>query len=54
MIDRHEESINKFEKRMDKTEDPDLKAFITKTLPALRMHLEQLNSTHDKIKDTNT
>jgi putative membrane protein len=54
MIDRHEESINKFEKRLDKTEDPELKAWITKTLPHLRMHLEKLNAHHEKIKDNNT
>jgi putative membrane protein len=54
MIDRHEESINKFEKRLDKTQDPELKAFINKTLPHLRTHLEKLNACHDKLKDTNT
>jgi putative membrane protein len=54
LIDRHEESINKFEKRLDKTEDADLKAFINKTLPHLRMHLEKLNAHHEKIKDSNT
>jgi putative membrane protein len=54
MIDRHEESINKFEKRLDKTEDPELKAWINKTLPHLRMHLEKLNAHHETIKDRNT
>jgi putative membrane protein len=53
MIDRHEESINKFEKRMEKTEDAELKAWITNTLPHLRMHLDKLNACHDKIKDSN-
>jgi putative membrane protein len=51
MIDRHEKSINKFEKRYEKTEDAELKAFIDKTLPHLRMHLEKLNTLHEKIKD---
>jgi putative membrane protein len=51
MIDRHEKSINKFEKRYEKTEDAELKAWIDKTLPHLRMHLEKLNTLHEKIKD---
>jgi putative membrane protein len=54
MIDRHEETINKFEKRLDKTEDAELKAWINQTLPHLRMHLDKLNACHDKIKDSNT
>jgi putative membrane protein len=53
MIDRHEETINKFEKRLDKTEDADLKAWINKTLPTLRHHLDQLNTCNEKIKDSN-
>jgi putative membrane protein len=51
MIDRHEESINKFEKRFEKTEDAELKEWVNKTLPHLRMHLEKLNTLHDSIKD---
>jgi putative membrane protein len=54
MIDRHEETINKFEKRMDKTEDADLKAWLSKTLPTLRSHLQMLEGHHEKIKDTNS
>ena len=53
LIDRHETSINKFEKRYEKTEDADLKSFTDKTLPHLRMHLEKLNALHEKIKDKN-
>jgi putative membrane protein len=53
MIDRHEESINKFEKRIDKTEDADLKAWLNKTLPTLKSHRDQLEAIHDKIKDNN-
>jgi putative membrane protein len=52
MIDKHEKSINRFEKRFEKTEDAELKALIDKTLPHLRMHLESLNTLLDKIKDT--
>jgi len=54
MIDRHEESINKFEKRFDKAEDAELKAWINNTLPHLRMHLDKLKACHEKIKDNNS
>lgn len=54
MIDRHDESIRKFENRLEKTEDADLKAWISKTLPVLRTHREHVNALHEKIKDTNT
>ena len=52
MIDKHEKSINRFEKRFEKTEDAELKAFADKTLPHLRMHLEKLNALLEKIKDS--
>lgn len=54
MIDRHDESIRKFENRMEKTQDAELKAWISKTLPVLRNHRDHLNMVHEKIKDTNT
>lgn len=54
MIDRHDESIRKFENRMEKTQDADLKAWISKTLPVLRNHRDHLKMVHEKIKDTNT
>lgn len=40
--DKHEKSIDNFESRLDKTEDPELKDWITTTLPGLRTHLEML------------
>ena len=43
---KHEKSINNFESRLDKTEDPELKDWITATLPGLRTHLEMLKE-HD-------
>ena len=52
MIDKHEKSIDRFEKRSEKTEDAELKAFTNKTLPHLRMHLDKLNAVHEKIKDS--
>lgn len=54
MIDKHEKSINQYEKRMDKTEDAELKAWLGKTVPHLRNHLEQLSACHEKMKDTNS
>jgi putative membrane protein len=54
MIDRHDESIRKFENRLEKTQDAELKAWINKTLPVLRTHREHCNALHEKIKDTNT
>jgi putative membrane protein len=53
MIDRHEASINKFEKRIDKTEDAELKAWLNKTLPTLKSHRDQLEAMHDRMKDDN-
>ena len=44
--DKHQKSINNFEARLDKTEDPELKDWITATLPGLRTHLEMLKE-HD-------
>lgn len=51
LIDRHEDSIDKFEKRFDKTEDAALKEFINKTLPTLRMHKEKLEAFEDRLKN---
>jgi len=45
--DKHEKSIDNFEKRLDKTEDPELKDWITATLPGLRTHLEMLKERDD-------
>ena len=45
--DKHEKSINNFEARLDKTEDPELKDWITATLPGLRTHLEMLKERDD-------
>lgn len=54
MVDRHEETIDKFEKRSKKTEDAELKAWIDKTLPALKHHLQELEACHKKLEDTNS
>jgi len=51
MVDKHEETIKDFEKKMEKTDDADLKAWIGQTLPSLRSHLDQLKACHEKVKD---
>jgi putative membrane protein len=53
MIDAHEDAISKFENRMEKTEDADVKALANKTLPELRTHLEKLNSCYTKMSKDN-
>jgi putative membrane protein len=50
MEDRHEKSINKFEARLDKTEDPELREWISAKLPELKQHLSMIEN-HDKQRD---
>jgi putative membrane protein len=51
MDDAHDKAINKFEKRADKGEDADIKAFASKTLTHLRMHKDKIEACQDKVKD---
>lgn len=51
MKDVHDEAISKFEKRLEDTEDEELKAFINKTLPVLRKHHEQLEAFDESQKE---
>jgi putative membrane protein len=51
MEDAHDKSINKFERRADKGEDADIKAFASKTVPHLKMHKEQIDQAQDHLKD---
>jgi putative membrane protein len=48
--DNHEKSINKFESRLNKTEDLELKNWINATLPSLKSHLEMLEKHEDRLK----
>jgi len=50
MKDRHEKTINKFEKRIDKTEDPELKSWISATLPSLKGHLDMIKTREEGAK----
>jgi putative membrane protein len=47
--DNHEKTIDKFEKRLNKTEDLELKNWITETLPSLKSHLDMLKKRDDAI-----
>ncbi len=44
--DKHKKTIDKFEARIDKTEDVELKNLISATLPGLKSHLEMIED-HD-------
>jgi len=51
MVDKHEKTIEEYEDKLEKTEDPELKSWIGQTLPGLRTHLDQLKACHEKMKD---
>jgi putative membrane protein len=40
MVDGHQSTVNDFEKTSKNTKDADVKAWVDKTLPTLRMHLD--------------
>jgi putative membrane protein len=50
MIDAYEDMITQFEKRMERSKDPDIKALANKILPNLRTQLEKLHACCDKLK----
>lgn len=49
MADKHEKTIEKFEERAEKTEDADLKIWITQTLPSLRTHLDNVKACEETL-----
>lgn len=49
VADNHEESIKYFERRLDKTEDVELKNWINATLPGLRSHLKMLRENEERL-----
>lgn len=51
MVNKHEKTISSFEDRWNKTEDPELKDWINKTLPGLKSHLDMLKEHEEKMKD---
>lgn len=50
MVDNHEKAVTKFENNADRTDDPEIKAWATKTLAALRTHLEHSRMLKEKYK----
>lgn len=56
MVDAHKKDIAEFEKADDVIKDADIKGFIVKTLPTLKMHLakaEEINQELDKKNKAN-
>ena len=54
MVDLHDKNIEKFEDRLEDTEDADLKGFINKTLPILKDHHRHLKALRERQKDKNS
>lgn len=52
MTDKHEKTIKDFEDRAEKTEDAEIKALITETLPHLRAHLDKVKACEESIKNS--
>lgn len=50
MLEMHKESIDKFEDRLEATGDAEIKAYISKTLPVLKKHREELEALDEKLK----
>jgi putative membrane protein len=50
MIDKHEKTISNYEKEANDTTDPEIKNWVTNTLPAVRTHLDDLRKCHDSMK----
>ena len=50
MMELHDKTIEKFEKRLEDSEDAELKAFINKTLPVLKKHHEQLAAFSENVR----
>jgi putative membrane protein len=50
MVDGHQSTVNDFEKASNNTKDPDVKSWVDKTLPTLRMHLDSAKAIQKAIK----
>lgn len=50
MVDDHQKDVDKFKKQADDGKDPDVKAFASKTLPVLQMHLDSAKNVRDVLK----
>jgi len=50
MVKDHEEDVAEFQKQSTSAQDPDLKNWVTKTLPTLQDHLKMAKETQKKVK----
>jgi len=50
MVDGHKKTIALFEDESKNAKDPDLKAFVDKTLPTIKMHLEHIEGIKASMK----
>jgi len=50
MVDDHKEDIKAFEEAAKKVKYPEMQAFITKTLPVLKMHLASIEKIQNSMK----
>lgn len=50
MVDDHKKDVSDFEKASRSAEDPEVKAFAAKTLPTLKAHLQQAQTTYDAVR----
>lgn len=50
MVKDHKETVDLFEDGIKNLKDPDLKAFVDKTLPTVKMHLEAIQKISDEKK----
>lgn len=52
LVDRHEKTIEKFEDRMEKTTNTELKTWINQTLPTLRAHLDKVKTCQEQLQSS--
>ena len=50
MVDGHQSTVSDFEKASNNTKDPDVKSWVDKTLPTLKMHLDSAKAIQKAIK----
>jgi len=50
MVDGHQSTVNDFEKASKDTKDADVKAWVDKTLPTLKMHLDSAKAIHKSLR----
>ena len=50
MVDGHQSAVNDFEKASKETKDADVKAWVDKTLPTLKMHLDSAKAIKKALK----